>query len=142
MEMFRYIREYLKNNGFTNHVPINLFSKLDEPISTGINFTIGNNQKNSCITLGLGAGAASFVHDHNFKSVCSVKDYIEIAEKGKHPIAAGNIVSESVSESRVMVYFPNFMCLPKSEIPNDKIYAEKLLYLINEGFIIAPPINS
>lgn len=135
-DMFAYILEFLKLNGYDNHVLINLFSNKKSPIPTGLEYTMGNNKKSASMTLGIGAGASSFLNKRNYKSVCSVKKYIELISNDMFPVEAGNIATEEVLASRTMVYFPNFMQIRKTEIPNDDKYTTILNELVQKKYII------
>ena len=52
------------------------------------------------------------------------------------PVEAGNIATEEVLASRTMVYFPNFMQIRKTEIPNDDKYTTILNELVQKKYII------
>ena len=102
-EMFEYIMDYLNAKGYGNQVLVNLFSNQPNPIPIGLEYMMGNNKKHSSMTLGLGAGASSFLMKRNYKSVTSVKKYIELVSNGLYPVETGNVASENVDKSRTMV---------------------------------------
>lgn len=135
-EMFEYIIDYLNDKGYGNQVLVNLFSNQPNPIPIGLEYMMGNNKKNSSMTLGLGAGASSFLMKRNYKSVTSVKKYIDLISNDLYPVETGNVASENVDKSRTMVYFPNFMRIEKNEIPEDERYVDILNNLVRDGYLI------
>ncbi len=135
LQMFEYIMDKLYQNKYDKHVLINLFSKDKSPISTGLEYTMGNNKKKSSVVLGIGPGASSFLASRNYRSVCSIKSYINRIKNNQYPIEAGNISSSSVMTSRLMVYFPNFTYVYKSEMEDYQQFEDRINFLIENDYV-------
>lgn len=133
--MSELIMDALYENGYRNQMLVNMFSNQEIPILTGLEYTMGFNQKNSSVVLGIGPGASSYLSGRNYRSVCSIKEYIERVEHHQIPSDAGNVSSEQVQASRLMVFFPNFTKIKKSELILLEGYQEKIEALKNHGYV-------
>lgn len=136
MEMFEFIMQRLKQNGYGNQVLINLFSDKAENPWTGIELSLGNNRLNGSYMLGLGPGSMSYLLDRNYRTCCSIKEYLEQINQGQFPVEAGHVCAQDELVNKVMVFFPNFTKVSVNSIPKEAKIEEKITYLREAGFVL------
>lgn len=134
MDMFRFIMEKLKDNGYTRQALINFFGKEGQPSCSGIEHSIGNNRFNGSHMLGIGPGSMSYLGSHNYKAYPSIKQYMADIDAGVYPVEAGHISSLQERQSRVMVFFPNFTRIKWQDIPPVEGCDTKINYLLEKGY--------
>ncbi len=130
--MFEFIMDFLAKQGYNNQVLINMFSNEPSPDLTGLELSLGNNNPQGSYALGLGPGSMSFLGKRSYRTYCSIKDYVEAVEAHQFPVEAGNVCTEEVAESRLMVFFPNFTRTALTNIPPK--YQDAIGQLVREGY--------
>lgn len=135
MMMFEYIEHSMKDNGYHNQLFINMYANSADIVDTGIELSIGNNKLYGSKMLGLGPGSMSYLSGYNYRNVCSIKDYIRFVKEKKTGIETGHAVNETELSHRVMAMFPNFMRIPKENVPNIEEIHNNIKVLIEKSYI-------
>jgi len=134
-EMMEFIKLKMNQLGYKNRVLINLFSNVDSKPWTGIEISLGNNRYNGSYMIGIGPGAMSYLKESNHRNLCSVREYMSALDNDILPIECGHISLEEEKRNKIMVCFPAFTKMKKTDIPNDSIIQTKVNDLLQNGYI-------
>lgn len=135
IDMYKRILRKMAEHGYTNQILINLFSSTQDKPWTGIELSLGSNRLNGSYMLGLGPGSMSYINGRNYRTYCSIQEYIDRLNHDEFPIEAGHCCNEEELENRVMVFFPNFTKIKINDIPNIEKYKSVIDLLIKEEYL-------
>ncbi|MGL5825301.1 MAG: coproporphyrinogen-III oxidase family protein [Nocardioides sp.] len=133
---YRDIKRSLADYGYDKQLLINFFTHLDDPGEIGLNHACGGDGYRASYTLGIGPAAESYLGERSFRNHTNVARWIADVESGVVPVEQGRICSEDEVENRVMVFFPVFGAVKKTEVASLEKYRREIDWLVAQGYAI------
>jgi oxygen-independent coproporphyrinogen III oxidase len=133
---YRQIKESLAAYGYDKQLLINFFTHIEDPGPIGLNHACGGNGYRASYTLGIGPAAENYMGERSYRNHTNVERWIADVEAGIIPIEQGRICSEDEVENRVMVFFPVFGSVRKTDVANLEKYRREIDWMVEKGYAV------
>ena len=145
IDEFVKIYEYIAERPDIHLVMANTISKTPQKPNVCNSFQLGGNKVDGGAIIGLGASARGFIDGYVYKNDVNIDEYMKKINEGKNAIYVQRTVSELERYARLMVMFPMFRYVMKTDVDFeyvkkevlDKLIAEKLVCEDDEKYFLS-----